>query len=363
MSMLWQIKGGPASAGAAITRNAPAIAAKYFKENIFRNFMSSSLLVYRTSCKNKDATRKQLLTPVELRLLPLPPYTNIVKAELIPPRVQHPLLALFNSFASDAVGRRNRRVQRVKYTTAVRDARAAQQVPQRQRVIFSRVREHDAQLCASFCIAQLCKIEFGERRPKFRGSVFKKRSARSDSWPRFPDRTCGNKRFAAVEPKTHPSHRCAQQPGAVFIDLQRVSASQIDGQRRRGVHHELARRRPDHRVNRSALQIQPRSRGSRLHQPQSRLRLDVHLPDLRYRDARARLPVGLQSLPNLQRARFTRTPNGLRSHTRRSSQLLHSPANSASRRFALLPQSYPNRKNQQHARCHRGELKPKSRAS
>src|SRR6266851_7271034 len=239
MSMLWQIKGGPASAGAAITRNAPAIAAKYFKENIFRNFMSSSLLVYRTSCKNKDATRKQLLTPVELRLLPLPPYTNIVKAELVPPRVQHLLLALLNSFASDAVGRRNRRVQRVKYTTAVRDARASQQMPERQRVIFSRVREHDAQLCASFGIAQLCKIEFGERRPKFRRSIFKKRSARPDSWARFPDSTCGNEGFAAVQLETHPTHRRAQKARAVLIDLQRVSASQIDGERRRGVHHEF----------------------------------------------------------------------------------------------------------------------------
>src|SRR6266851_2828844 len=110
MSMLWQIKGGPASAGAAITRNAPAIAAKYFKEDIFRNFMSSSLLVYRTSYKNKDAARKQLLTPVELRLLPLPPYTNNVKAERVPPRVQHLLLALLNSRLFHAARRRHERV-------------------------------------------------------------------------------------------------------------------------------------------------------------------------------------------------------------------------------------------------------------
>src|SRR5229473_4248859 len=363
MSMLWQIKGGPARAGAASTSNAPAIAAKYFKEDIFRNFMSTSRLVYRTSCKNKDAARKQLLTPVELRLLPLPPYTNIVKAELVPPGVQHLLLALFNPRLRHAARRGHERVQPIKHACAVHNPRASQQMPERQRVIFSRVREHDAQLCASFGIAQLCKIEFGERRPKFRRSIFKKRSARPDSWARFPDSTCGNEGFAAFQLETHPTHRRAQKARAVLIDLQRVSASQIDGERRRGVHHEFTRRRPDHRVNRSALQIQSRSRGSRLHQPQSRLRLDVHLPDLRYRDARARLLIGFQSLPNLQRARFTRAPNGLRSHTWRSSQLLHSPANSASRRFALLPQSDPHRKNHQHARCHRGELKPKSRAS
>src|SRR6266849_7659084 len=95
MSMLWQIKGGPASAGAAITRNAPAIAAKYFREDIFRNFMSNCLLVYRTSYKNKDVTRKQLLTLVKLCLLPFPPYTNIVKSQLVLPGVQHLLLALF----------------------------------------------------------------------------------------------------------------------------------------------------------------------------------------------------------------------------------------------------------------------------
>src|SRR5712692_5863532 len=124
MSMLWQIKGGPASTDAASTSNATAIAAKYFKEDIFRNFMSNFLLVERTSCKNKDATRKQLLTPVELRLLPLPPYTNIVKAELVPPRVQHLLLALLNSRLFHAARRRHERVQPIKHACAVQIGRA-----------------------------------------------------------------------------------------------------------------------------------------------------------------------------------------------------------------------------------------------
>src|SRR6266849_3553533 len=144
MSMLWQIKGGPASTGAASTSNAPAIAAKYFKEDIFRNFMSNCLLVERTSYKNKDAARKQLLTPVELRLLPLPPYTNIVKAELIPPRVQHLLLALFNPRLRYAARRRHERVQPIEHASAVHNPRASQHMPERQRIILSRVREHNA---------------------------------------------------------------------------------------------------------------------------------------------------------------------------------------------------------------------------
>ena len=59
-----------------------------------------------------------------------------------------------------------------------------------------------------------------------------------------------------VELKRHPAQRDLQQPVAAGIDVDRVLAAQIDGARRRRIHHELPRRRPDERVQLAAMELQ-----------------------------------------------------------------------------------------------------------
>src|SRR4029077_18379977 len=112
---------------AARNSKAAASAAKYFTENIFRNFMSSPLS--ERLARPQTSPMRQLLTLVELRLFPLSPHRNIVVTQLIPPGVQHCLLALFDSHARYAGWRWHERVQAIQDAPAVRSVGTTQQMP------------------------------------------------------------------------------------------------------------------------------------------------------------------------------------------------------------------------------------------
>src|SRR5260221_3228628 len=96
---------------------------KIFQERYFSRFHQLSPF-RRTPCKNKDAKRKQLLTAVKLGLRPLPPNTNVVVSQFIPPSIQHRVLASLNSLARHATRRRHHPVQSIKYTPPAHNTRA-----------------------------------------------------------------------------------------------------------------------------------------------------------------------------------------------------------------------------------------------
>src|SRR5258708_28631166 len=74
---------------------------KIFQERYFSRFHQLSPF-RRTPCKNKDAKRKQLLTAVKLGLRPLPPNTNVVVSQLIPPTIPTRVLPPPNSLPRHA---------------------------------------------------------------------------------------------------------------------------------------------------------------------------------------------------------------------------------------------------------------------
>jgi len=81
------------------------------------------------------------------------------------------------------------------------------------------------------------------------GSVLIVRDAGTFPGPGDARGVGGNERFAAVAFKSYPTHAHIHQPHPVRAHLQRVLAAQIHRLRRRCIHDELPRRRPDQRVN------------------------------------------------------------------------------------------------------------------
>src|SRR6266404_844253 len=205
-------------------------------------FFHFSCLLFSNVCKSKDVERKQLLTAhlkagcyladstaENLCLLPLPPHSNIIKSQLIPPSIQHGLLASCDSLPRHIDRRWHEGIQPVEHAPAIRNARATQQMPKRQRIILTSVRQHNPKLNAPLLITQLRKIKFPKRRLKLRRRILEIRRARPDSRPRLPNSARRNKRLAPIQPEAHPSHPRAQNSRACIIHLQRVRASQIHG--------------------------------------------------------------------------------------------------------------------------------------
>src|ERR1700733_14967198 len=98
----------------------------------------------------------------------------------------------------------------------------------------------------------------------------------------------------AVELESNPSERSLQQPRAGIVDVQCVDAAQIDGDGRWRIAQEAARRRPDLRVNRAAIECQPLRAGARFDRAQPRIWIYFHFSGGAVADGGARIPIGLE---------------------------------------------------------------------
>src|SRR6266404_1177875 len=195
-------------------------------------FFHFSCLLFSNVCKSKDVERKQLLTAhlkagcyladstaENLCLLPLPPHSNIIKSQLIPPSIQHGLLASCDSLPRHIDRRWHQLTQPVKHAPAIRKARATQQMPKRQRIMFTSVRQHNRKLRASFVLVQFREIKFSQRRAKLVRRILEIRRAWSDASPRFSHRTRGNEGVTSIQPETHPAHPRSQEPSAGIVHV------------------------------------------------------------------------------------------------------------------------------------------------
>src|SRR5208283_714189 len=94
-----------------------------------------------------------------------------------------------------------------------------------------------------------------QRRAKGFGGVFEIGSARADLGARGAHGACRNEGIAAIEMKANPAESGANGAGTIRCDLERIRATQIDGDRRRSINNELAGRRPDGGVNGADVEL------------------------------------------------------------------------------------------------------------
>ena len=98
--------------------------------------------------------------------------------------------------------------------------------------------------------------------------------------------------------EAYPARADLEQAGAGLVHREGVLTAQVHGHRRRGVHEEASRRRPDPGMEHAAVQSDAVRRGSCVHETQPRTGLDLHLPDGPDLHARARRDIGFQPFPN-----------------------------------------------------------------
>ena len=98
--------------------------------------------------------------------------------------------------------------------------------------------------------------------------------------------------LAAVVFDADPARSHAQNSVALRVYLEAVAAPQIHRGRCRRLHREPTRRRPDHRVDDAALEVEVLVAGTGREDSNSRSRADLHLADLDRTDPQARAGVG-----------------------------------------------------------------------
>ena|SRR5947199_7292883 len=113
---------------------------------------------------------------------------------------------------------------------------------------------------------------------------------------RCAGRTLRNERFVTVEFESDPTERGAHDTSAGIVDVQRVSASEVDGGGGGSVDNKLAGGGPDVRDDRPTIEGNVFSCCAHVEEPHACAGFDLDLSDIGRLQSSARLIVGLKNL-------------------------------------------------------------------
>lgn len=188
-------------------------------------------------------------------LFPVTPEGNFAEAEGVPPEVEHGLIEIENSAASDACRRRNEGGEARIDLGALGAGGARKKMPERQGILFARFRKNCSEGGVSGRRIFWTGIELRDGLAESGRGVFEIRNAGAECGARGAHGAGGDEGVAPVEMKADPAERSAKGAGAIGSDLKRVGAAEIDGDGGRCVHDEGARRRPDRGVNGADVEL------------------------------------------------------------------------------------------------------------
>src|SRR5438445_957155 len=200
--------------------------------------------------------------------------------------------------ARDTRRRRDERGETIVHQPAHRGIDALQHMPERERILRAREREHGANRARSR--ATLLEVERDQRAHERRRRVLHVRNPRAGGGANLDERAEGDARRAQPGLKLHLAGGDVQHALPDGIGGQRVGAAEIDRRPRGCLDKEETRHGVDFRGDRPVRQRQPmlvRTRNDELH---ARVRLHFDLSNPAHRHERARRVVGLQPIAHPQ---------------------------------------------------------------
>src|ERR1700722_16702111 len=232
--------------------------------------------------------------------LPISPNRDVVESQFVPPQIEHRLIEPEDAFFRNSGRWRHELAQPFVDEDSLPLLDARQQMPQCERIPLSSLAQYDRHIVCSLLRCAVLKIESLQSRAERGGGILEVRRTRTNLRPRRPSCARRDKGLVTIQLESYPPEGGAHHACARIVDLQCVGATQIHRNSLWRVARDLAGRRPDNRMNRSAIQSKPLLPGGHAQQPQACARINVDLADIVRLQAGPRLPVGFKHLTNAE---------------------------------------------------------------